>query len=280
MISYVKASENIRSHQISIELQPHKVRKHLTEGKIPVLMYHQIRCGKSSLEVCPESLYAQLSFMRDHGFTPVSLDEYLQGNYNRLIEGEKPYLVTFDDGSLSQFSFSHGAPDPNSAVGVLERFRKERLIIVPAIFFAITDRPIFGEKISEAEKLNYLISQGYVIANHTNNHASLSKATAQETVAAFGLADRTLDYLLGSVHARVGAFPFGALPNKQVRNEAKERLSYVALFHAFGGLAKNPLSLDFDGTAINRYETHSTDDKPGGLAWLLTRYTFAKVTRE
>lgn len=266
-------------------IQPNIVEYHTsisdTTGKIPVLMYHVINCSAGRLSVCPDSLHDQLHYMHERGFRAVTLDEYTNNNFTRLVSGERPYLLTFDDSEQSQFILRNGVPSSQSAVAIIERFRVDYHVRVPATFFAITSKPLFGERQTELDKLEYLVAHDFSIGNHTDKHENLTRASTARATAAFKTADETLTYLLGSNwgSTHTAAYPYGGLPQRPQRDSLAVALHYLVLFHAYGGLAKTVPTYSFDPTAINRYETNSTGARPAGIQWFLNHFMTA-VTQE
>ena len=70
--------------------------------------------------------------------------------------------------------------DPKSAVGILEAFTREHPDFGRAATFFVlpaADPPnrLFNQPAWEGHKLQYLMSHGYEIANHTLWHANLAK---------------------------------------------------------------------------------------------------------
>ena len=77
----------------------------------PVLMYHRVdiavpRASQSrDLTITPETLDAQLRYLRAHGFTPISM-----ADYERRVRLKEPtdrdVIVTFDDGYADQYTYA------------------------------------------------------------------------------------------------------------------------------------------------------------------------------
>ena len=74
--------------------------------KVPILMYHYIEInpnptgdpGRSRLLVTPANFEAQLKYLRDNGWTTVTLDDLISYFANPQLMPAKPVILTFDDG--------------------------------------------------------------------------------------------------------------------------------------------------------------------------------------
>lgn len=69
--------------------------------KLPVIMYHQVttrnsRIGKYCVSV--EQLEDDLTFIKEHRFNTITLNELLEYVYNGKEIPESPIIITFDDG--------------------------------------------------------------------------------------------------------------------------------------------------------------------------------------
>jgi peptidoglycan/xylan/chitin deacetylase (PgdA/CDA1 family) len=67
--------------------------------RLPVLMYHEIHIengGDYSIQF--HQLAAQLEYLKDNGFTTISIKDYLNHTNNHTQLPPKPVLITFDDG--------------------------------------------------------------------------------------------------------------------------------------------------------------------------------------
>src|SRR3989338_3274519 len=98
--------------------------------------------------------------------------------------GTTPVVLPFDDSSPGQFRYldRNGTPelDPKSAVGILEAFTREHPDFGRAATFFVlpgASRPnrLFDQPLLEGRKLQFLVSRGYEIGNHTLWHANLGK---------------------------------------------------------------------------------------------------------
>jgi len=72
--------------------------------KLPVLMYHHISDDvTSSAVVTAETFETHMAALKEAGFSPVSLKELVNFVYNGGELPEKPVVITFDDGYMSNY---------------------------------------------------------------------------------------------------------------------------------------------------------------------------------
>jgi len=94
-------------------------------GKIMILMYHDIGYPEATWRRTPENLKKDLTVLYNNGYRAVSLNDYVTNNIKIPI-GTTPVVITFDDGTAGQFTFIKQndtlIPDKKSGVGILEQF--------------------------------------------------------------------------------------------------------------------------------------------------------------
>jgi peptidoglycan/xylan/chitin deacetylase (PgdA/CDA1 family) len=81
-------------------------------ARVPILMYHFISkppanadVYRKDLSVTPENFEEQLAYLKEEGFTSITLDDlldYLAGRRDSLPE--KPIILTFDDGYVDNYT--------------------------------------------------------------------------------------------------------------------------------------------------------------------------------
>ena len=179
----------------------------LRSTRIPTLVYHSVRPhikGESKYQdqydVTPELLRKELTYLKEHGYTPVGyrdLLDYWQGATTSFPE--KPIILSFDDGWRNQYQYAYP---------LLKEFHMK------GVFFVFTN-PIDNKKPHwmSWDELREMDAAGMEIGGHTRTHPMLSKITE----------DVKLDYEIKEPkeiierelgHAIVAfAYPFG------VRNE-------------------------------------------------------------
>lgn len=196
-------------------------------GKVPIMMYHGIKNIKNSetpntggnvdrdgYTRTVEAFRSDLEFYYKKGYRMIKLSDYINGKID-VEYGYSPIILTFDDGNDNNIKVTgldndgNIIIDKNSAVGVLEEFKKKYPDYnVTAIFFVnngLFNQPEYNEKI-----LNWLVDNGYEVGNHTKNHDNLSKTTTSETEEVIGYMYQKLDSILGDRYQKIVALPFGS----------------------------------------------------------------------
>lgn len=104
-----------------VQEEPKKVYKHvqqkpdkpLSKSGIPVLMYHSINPdtnvfkGMPNLVVTPEEFDKQMLWLKDNGYTPVTLTEFNLFLDTNMTNVDKPIVITFDDGYEDAYTYAY-----------------------------------------------------------------------------------------------------------------------------------------------------------------------------
>jgi peptidoglycan/xylan/chitin deacetylase (PgdA/CDA1 family) len=134
---------------------------------IPILMYHHVGVPGASadairrdLSVSPENFEAQLRYLIEHGYEPITLNSLIMHLQLGRALPPKPVVLTFDDGFKDQYSNAYPLLKKYGFVGTF-------FIIT---LFADEERP---EYMSWSE-IEFLHSNGMEIGSHSYTHPSLS----------------------------------------------------------------------------------------------------------
>ena len=196
-------------------------------GTVPIMMYHGIKnmrnidtpntggnVDKDGYTRTVEAFRGDLDFYYQKGYRMVKLSDYVNGVINTPY-GKSPIVLTFDDGNDNNILVTgldekgNIIIDPNSAVGVLEEYKKKYPDFnVTAIFFvtdALFNQPEYNEKI-----LKWLVDNGYEVGNHTKGHNNLSNTSVASTQEVVGYMYQKLESILGDKYSKILALPFGS----------------------------------------------------------------------
>ncbi len=216
--------ENIASGEESniVETVEPEVYEYNESGKIIIAMFHKFaKEEKDEWTRSYENFYKDLEYLYEHGYRSISLTDYLNNNI-KVPVGTTPIIFTFDDGSSGQFNLIEDESgdlvvNPNSAVGIMEKFYSEHPDFGLNGTFFINGTGFFYGKGSNKEKLEYLINKGFEIGNHTNTHVNFSKASIDTIQKEVGAVNNMVADLLNGYSITSLALPFG-ISSKEYKN--------------------------------------------------------------
>jgi peptidoglycan/xylan/chitin deacetylase (PgdA/CDA1 family) len=146
-----------------------------SQAPVPVLMYHVIgtpHAGSGQdpeLFVDPKDFESQMKWLKDQGYTGVTLNQVYDAWFKGAEIPEKPVVISFDDGYRGQYVYARRTLRDMSWPGVLN-------LIVRTL------NP--GGELSTA-MVQQMIKDGWELDSHTENHldvATLSGAELQHEV--------------------------------------------------------------------------------------------------
>ena len=196
-------------------------------GLIPVMMYHGIvnlkdsdtaytggNVDKDGYTRTAESFRKDLDYYYNEGYRMIRLEDYIDGKINTEM-GKSPIVLTFDDGLENNIKVtgldSNGniIIDPNSAVGILEEYKKKYPDYnVTATFFI--NGGLFRQNEYNEKILNWLIDNGYDIGNHTYTHVDFTTVDENKATEEVGKMYQKLDGIIKDKYVNIVALPFGS----------------------------------------------------------------------
>ena len=131
---------------------------------IPVLTYHHIGAEAGWLYVSETDFERQLVYLRDQGYTPISVAELAEGLAGRVQLPKRPIVLTFDDGYDDNY---------HAALPILVKQNMR------ASFFVVTG------KIGQPGYMNWaqareMRGRGMEIGSHTVHHYTLNEINLKE----------------------------------------------------------------------------------------------------
>lgn len=253
-------------------------------GRVPVMMYHGIVNKKSSetsytggnvdkdgYNRTVEAFKEDLEFYYQNGYRMIRAIDYVNGIID-VPYGKSPIVLTFDDGNTNNIKVNAISEDgeiiidENSAVGVLESFKKKYPDFnVTATFFvngSLFQQSEYNEKI-----LKWLVENGYDIGNHTKTHVNFSNASTNESEEEVGFVYNKLDAIIPDKYVKLVALPFGSPYKKthanfsHIINSNYNGINYetVSTFRVGWMPDYSPFSKDFDKEFIMRVRAYDNN---------------------
>ena len=280
------------------EYQPNEL------GSVPVFMYHNI-----VQEYTPEEegdvlfrteaeFRDDLQFLYDNNFYIITYREYIE---NRITApaGKHPAVLVFDDSRPNQFYYNIAADgsvtmDPHSAVSILEDFFSTHTDFGHTAMFAVIEIWCFDFEAPDQtqycqQKLQWLVDNGYEIANHTLDHQDLSDVTTETFKEKVGGTTLWLQEQVGQVSASAAVvLPYGLFPDTDINPEALDQwkmvrngfeyegqqIQLISLLAAGAEPAPSPNSTNFDPMSVARIG--AKDEPLPGEGNLFLDYWFAQ----
>jgi peptidoglycan/xylan/chitin deacetylase (PgdA/CDA1 family) len=193
---------------------------------IPILMYHSISEGRD-LQVPPADFEEQMRWLKEHGYTAITLgqlDAYWKGRYK--VEG-KPVVITFDDGYLDNYTV---------AWPILQKYQ------FPATIFVITDSIRLPHHMSW-EQMREMHRAGIEFGSHMVHHSNFQRTPIERIAQELLESKRDLEKGLGS---RVTTFCYpggGLIPEAARLVKAAGYELAVTTRHKLASPDENPLLL-------------------------------------
>lgn len=255
-------------------------------GNIPIMMYHGIidktddqteytggNVDKDGYNRTVESFREDLEFYYQNGYRMIRLQDYIDGNITTEY-GKSPIVLTFDDGNENNIKVTgldesgNIIIDPNSAVGVLEEFKKKYPDYnVTATFFV--NGGIFNQSEYNEKILKWMIDNGYDIGNHTKTHIDIKKSSSDKVQEEIAYVYDELERIIPDKYVKIIALPFGS-PYVKTHDNFKYVLasSYNGNTYETEAALRvgwesevSPFSKDFDKTFLKRCRAYDNNGK-------------------
>ncbi|RKT86648.1 Polysaccharide deacetylase [Saccharopolyspora antimicrobica] len=243
-------------------------------GDVPVLMYHRITTTPTSAyDRTPEEFRAELERLAAEGYVPVTATEYATGRLD-LPTGAHPVVLTFDDGSATQFTVDgSGGPAPGTATSILLDVAAQHPGFRPTATFYVFNPPF--EEPTGRRSLGWLHEHGFEIGNHTLDHPNLGRLTGDEVQQQIAGMQRIITDAVPGAEVRSIALPLGAHPDEERLAAAGSAdgttYRHDSVLLVGSNPAPSPWSADFDPANVPRIRSQAatgTDAQFGSTAWL------------
>jgi len=254
---------NIKSEIKQIGLTAEQIKKYKPNemGKVIILEYHLIGYPEARLKRTPENFEKDLERLYKDNYYLVPLRDFVNNKMNVPL-GKTPVILTFDDGTRSQFNYiKNGSKliiDPKCGLGIIENFIKKHSDFGKGATFYVLPRLPFGQKEYIAKKLKFLADNGYEIGNHTLNHKVLRRLTDEKAQREIALNIFNINKYLPNYEINTIAFPYGSAPKnlKLVMAGKYGNLSYKNIAGLLAGAnpSFSPNSIKFNPVILPRVQ--------------------------
>ncbi|SFQ69266.1 Peptidoglycan/xylan/chitin deacetylase, PgdA/CDA1 family [Amycolatopsis arida] len=239
-------------------------------GLVPVLMYHRIVPEPASpYDRSPADFRAELERLAREGYVPVTAADFVSGRIE-LPAGAHPVVLTFDDGTASQFALGpDGQPAPGTAVAILLEVARDHPGFTPVATFYVNADPF--EEPGGARSLRWLHEHGFEIGNHTAGHANLGRLGAEQARRQIAEGDRLIRQAVPEAAPVTLALPFGVHPDDPELARRGDSYDYRGVMLVGANPAPSPFAAKFDPLRVPRIRSQGStgaEAEFGSASWL------------
>jgi peptidoglycan/xylan/chitin deacetylase (PgdA/CDA1 family) len=192
--------------------------------KIPILMYHYIGNNpnladrlRNSLSVTPDKFDAQMQYLKQTGYSPITLEDLNKIYQNQIQPPSNPIILTFDDG-YTDFYYN--------AYPILKKYTFKAVSFIPT---GLMNQGYYLTW-SQIEEMQ---SSGLIeFEDHTVHHASLSSLGFNQMIKEMSDSKAELE---SKTHQPVNfvAYPYGA--SNQTVQEAARKSGFIGGLGTWNG---------------------------------------------
>lgn len=175
---------------------------------IPVLMYHNtdhvFSKSQALSSITPTDFESHLATFREKGYNSVSVKDYLRYCNGEYSLPENPFMITFDDGYLSNYTY---------AMPLLAKYGYNASVFVVTGSVGISDVAFPHFTWQQAKEMQ---NSGCIeIFSHTNTHPDLTTLSPSQMIFEFRRSKYIIESKLG-VSCDAFAAPFGKFSDEVV----------------------------------------------------------------
>ena len=161
---------------------------------VPVLYYHSVEPSEANeVIISPDRLKKELQFIKDSGYTTLTMSEFNDYILNEKPIPEKSILITFDDGYMDNYT---------NAFPILKE------LDMKATIFVITSVLDSGSYYLSSEQIKEMSDYGIDIESHTLTHSHLNQMTYEEQLKELKDSKEKIESITGKKVLSV-AYPYG-----------------------------------------------------------------------
>lgn len=191
-----------------------------TTTRIPVLMYHSINYEKGNILRVPKEKFAiQMKWLKDNGYTTLSLDDLYSAVSNQKPIPDKSVVITFDDGYADNYL---------NAFPIIKQYHfKATVFMITSKIGDAKDNYLTADQIKEMD------ANGMRVECHTVTHPDLCKLSYKMQYMELSNSKSALESILGRPIYYI-AYPSGKYNANSIK--AAKKLGYRMCFKMNGGV--------------------------------------------
>jgi peptidoglycan/xylan/chitin deacetylase (PgdA/CDA1 family) len=194
---------------------------------LPILMYHKVQAIPSAPDylrnyVSPEQFEQQVAAILHWGYTPITLEEWLEIRAGRQLPPKRPIALTFDDGYRSIYE---------NAWPLLRRHGLAAAVFLVADCVGETNRwdtHASQEPLLDITQIAEMKAGGISFGSHTCTHRPLIDLPREEALSELTRSRTSLETMLGQAITTL-AYPYNK-QNRSVRALARQAGYRAAVF--------------------------------------------------
>ena len=250
----------------------HPLRRFSQRGAhLPILMYHSVSNREERAHpyyrtvTSPEMFARQMEYLRENGYSTVSLSEAVEWLKAPQKGGGQPVVITFDDGFQDFYT---------NAFPILSKHGFSATMFLPTAFIGTTPMTFQGLECMTWGQVRELRSAGIAFGSHTMTHPELKSLKDQEVEREIRCSKQAMEQELGCAITSF-AYPY-AFPEADRAFTARLR-SYLRESGYETGVSTiiGTASRSDDPLFMRRLPVNSCDDRQlleaklgGGYDWL------------
>lgn len=254
-------------------------------GQIMVVMFHNFvetysAKGDKEFTTTFSEFEKLLPELYEKKYRLISLTDMLNNNIDVPV-GCIPMVFTFDDGTMGQFNLIEQdgklIANPRSAVGIMNAFNEKHpdFGVEGTFYVNLGLKTTFKGAGTIADRLNYLINNGFEIGNHTKNHVSLPDVkTSQKMLEEVGGNQKLMNEFVPGYAFTSFSLPFGSA-SKDLKeyvikgNYEGTEYKHLAIMLVGANPSPSPVSNKFNPLALPRVRSTGMKSVECDLAWWL-----------
>lgn len=215
----------------------------------PVLLYHQIAQmdhpeDRILLSIPPDRFRFQMKYLRDHGYTVVTLDELARIENGNQEYSAQAVAISFDDGYLDNYT---------NAFPILQEFGFSATVFLITDFVGKTHAwdACSPKRYLDWRHIKEMSRHGISFQSHTCTHPDLRKIEAGEAMQELTDSRKKIEDVLGKP-VRHFAYPYGKYNDAVIRRvkEAGYLASYAAGMSERGSFARERFDVDVKDSPV------------------------------